>query len=115
MDPRSRADLSSLYNIIDNWRLSRLSKIKAQHFPTTAIARGAMLVSDQVELLNRVDKERQLIVEGARQRATRQILENNCKPLKWRGYKDIPIQMITLRVQSAREWRRIYNDLKGIL
>lgn len=114
MDPRSRADLSALYNLIDNWRLSRLSEIKARHFPTTSIARGAMLLGEQVELLKRVDEERQLIVKGAKQRGTLLILENNCKALKWRGYKDIPIQMITLRVQRAREWRRIYNDLKGI-
>lgn len=109
--PRSRADFDMLYNEIERWRSDRFEDIKARLFKAAQRAEGYRILEKTVEMLNHIDKHKQEIRSSYRRRRILRFLTFNCKPIRWNSYKGISVEMITMKIQKARQFKGLYDAL----
>ncbi|XP_015608263.1 IQ and ubiquitin-like domain-containing protein [Cephus cinctus] len=113
-NPRTRADFDILYNLIDNWRSSCSNRIKAQYFNASQRTESGKILEKTIRMLNDVDKHRQRIANAHGEKKLLQFLISNCNSIQWNGYKGKPIEMISMKVQKAREYNAIYESLRNL-
>lgn len=111
--PRSRSDFDMLYSLIEKWRSDCLKDIKSQFFKSRQRAENYRILEKTVEMFNHVDKHKQAIKSSYRKQRALRFLTLNCKPIRWTGYKGKPMEMITMKIQKAREFKRLYNALNN--
>ncbi|EZA49289.1 hypothetical protein DMN91_001508 [Ooceraea biroi] len=111
--PRSRADFDMLYSLIEKWRADRLKDIKLRLFKAGQRAENYRILEKTVEMFNHVDRHKQAIKSAYRKRRTLRFLTVNCEPIRWNSYKRIPVEMITMRIQKAREFKELYDALSS--
>lgn len=111
VQPRSRADFDMLYNLIERWRSDRFQDIKTRLFKAAQRAENYGILEKTVEMLHHIDKHKQTIRSLYRRRRFLRFLTFNCKPIRWNGYKGIPLEMITVKIQKAREFKGLYDAL----
>lgn len=101
-----------LYSLIEKWRITRLKTIKAQMFKPGQCAETYYgILRTTVDMFNQIDRHKQAIKNEQRKRRTLRFLTMNCKPIRWAGYKGIPVEMVTLKIQKARELKEVYDAL----
>lgn len=64
-----------------------------------------------VEMLNVIDQKRQAVRKRYRNKKRVKFVTANCKPILWNGYKNMVLEMDTMRNQKARELKIIYDSL----
>lgn len=111
--PQSRADFDMLYSLIERWRSDRLTDIKSRYFKSGQCAEGYRILEQTVEMFNYIDRHKQAIKNSYRKQGALRFLTWNCKAIKWKSYKDIPVEMITTKIQKAREFKGLYDALSN--
>lgn len=111
--PRSRADFDMLYNLIERWRFDCLKDIKSRLFKSGQRAENYRILEKTVEMFNHIDKHKQAIKSSYRKQRVLRFLTLNCKSIRWTGYKGKPVEMITVKIQRAREFKGLYNALSN--
>lgn len=111
--PRSRADFDMLYSLIERWRSDRITDIKSRFFKSGQCAENYRILEKTVEMFNCIDKHKQAIRNLYRKQRALGFLTSNCKSIKWKGYKDKPVEMITTKIQKAREFKELYDALSN--
>lgn len=106
-------DFDMLYNLVDNWRIIQFSQIKKQFFRAAQFAVQYSVLETTVTMLNNIDSLRQIIRDSYRTKKQVKFLKIHCQPLKWKGYKGKSIEMVTLKTQKAREYKKLYDELKN--
>lgn len=102
-----------LYNLVERWRIDRFKDIKTQLFRAGQGAENYRILEKTVEMFNHIDKYKQTIKKSYRKRKALRFLTVNCKPIRWSGYKGKLVEMITIKIQKAREFKEIYNALNN--
>ncbi|XP_029165079.1 IQ and ubiquitin-like domain-containing protein [Nylanderia fulva] len=111
--PRSRADFDMLYNLIERWRSDCLKDIKSRLFKSGQRAENYRILEKTVEMFNYIDKHKQAIKSSYRKQRALKFLTLNCKSIRWTGYKGKTVEMITMKIQKAREFKRVYDALNN--
>ncbi|KAL6264441.1 hypothetical protein P5V15_004550 [Pogonomyrmex californicus] len=113
MYPRSRADFDMLYSLIETWRTDRLKDIKSRLKEADQRAENYKILEKTVEMFNHIDKHKQAIKFSYRKQRALRFLTVNCRPIRWHGYKGKLVEMITIRIQKAREFKKFYDVLSN--
>lgn len=100
-----------LYNLIESWRADRTRDMRSRLFEAARRAENRGILEKTVEMYNRVDQHRQAVRGSYRKRRIRRFLTFNCEPIRWYSYKGIPVEMITVKVQKARQFKAVYDAL----
>lgn len=111
--PQIRSDFEKLYSLIEAWRQSRFNYIKKNHFSNTVKTEKIFILKKTIEMLKDIESHRSIIAKNYQEKKLRKFLDFHCKPLKWNGYNETKIKMISLKTQRAREYKKIYNDLNN--
>lgn len=111
--PRSRADFDMLYSLIERWRSDCLKDMKSRFFKSGQRAENYRILEKTVEMFNHIDKHKQAIKSSYRKQRTLRFLTQNCKSIRWTGYKGKPVEMITMKIQKARGFKRVYDALSN--
>ncbi|XP_050461497.1 IQ and ubiquitin-like domain-containing protein isoform X1 [Cataglyphis hispanica] len=111
--PRSRTDFGMLYSLIERWRSDCIKDIKSRLFKGGQRAENYRILEKTVEMFNQVDKHKQAIKSSYRKQKVLRFLALNCKSIRWTGYKGKLVEMITLKIQKAREFKELYNALSN--
>lgn len=111
--PRSRTDFDMLYSLIERWRSDCIKDIKSRLFRGGQRAENYRILEKTVEMFNQVDKHKQAIKSSYRKQKALRFLALNCKSIRWTGYKGKLVEMITLKIQKAREFKELYNALSN--
>lgn len=102
-----------LYGLIEKWRIDRLKDTKSRLFKADRRAENYKTLEKTVEMLNHIDKHKQAIKKSYRKQRALRFLTVNCKPIRWSGYKEKLVEMITIKIQRARKFKDIYNALNN--
>lgn len=111
--PRSRADFDMLYNLVERWRIDRLKDTKLRLFKAGQRAENYLILEKTVEMLNQIDKHKQVIKNSYRKQRVLRFLTLNCKSIRWHGYKGKLVEMVTIKIQKAREFKEFYDALSN--
>ncbi|XP_031839449.2 IQ motif and ubiquitin-like domain-containing protein [Nomia melanderi] len=115
IDPKTRLDFDMLYDLVEKWRLDRIDYAKKRFFRAARCAEGYLTLEKTVEMLNLIDKQRTCVRAAHRNRKRARFLGVNCKPVRWVGYRQKQIEMVTMRNQKARELKTIYDSLTNYM
>lgn len=102
-----------LYDLIERWRSDRLKDIKSRLFKAAQRAENYRILEKTVEMFNHIDKHKQAVASLGRKRRALRFLALNCEPIRWNGYKGKSIEMVTVKIQKARELKRTYDALSN--
>lgn len=111
IEPKTRLDFDMLYDLVEKWRLDRIDYAKKRFFRAARCVEGYLTVEKTVEMLNAIDKQRTCVRAAYRNRKRARFLTVNCKPVRWIGYRQKQIEMVSTRNQKARELKMIYDSL----
>ncbi|XP_012277572.1 IQ and ubiquitin-like domain-containing protein isoform X2 [Orussus abietinus] len=109
--PRSRADFHALFNMVESWELARGKSTLSQRFQASRLSENYMTLAESIKMINAIEEHRQLIKREFEAKKRVQFLTLNCQPIRWNGYKGKPVEMVTLKVQKARELKSLYDGL----
>ncbi|XP_046435256.1 IQ and ubiquitin-like domain-containing protein [Neodiprion fabricii] len=109
--PSSRFDFDMLYNLMDQWKHSQMTRVAGIFFKGAQRAANVMLLNKSVDMLREIDQLKQNVKTEFLEEKKIKFLTFHCAPIEWNGYKGKPTQMITVKVQRAREFKRLYDNL----
>lgn len=100
-----------LYNLIERWRSDRLRDMRSRLFLAARRAENYRILDKTVKMYNRVDELKRTVQSSYRKRKIRRFLTFNCEPIRWKGYKGVHLEMITPKIQKARQLKAVYDAL----
>lgn len=109
--PRTRGDFDKLYNLIERWRAARVEIAKNQLFCGARKAESCRILEKMTDMLKSLEKHRRFAYLEKHENKRILFLAKHCKPITWHGYKAKKVEMVTLRIQKAREYKNIYENL----
>lgn len=101
-----------LYNLIDVWKETQMHEIKRSYFKAGQCAMQYSLLEKTISMLNNVEKHRQKVRDASKIKREVKFLTIQCQSIRWKGYNGKPVEMVTLKTQKAREYKKMYEDLK---
>ncbi|CAK9830941.1 IQ and ubiquitin-like domain-containing protein [Anthophora retusa] len=111
IDPKTRLDFDLLYDLVEKWRQDRLKCAKQRFFRPGRCSENYAILDKTVEMFRVIDQKRQTVQKHYRNRKRVKFITSNCKPVTWNGYKNILLNMDTMKNQKARELKMIYDCL----
>ncbi|XP_053698711.1 IQ and ubiquitin-like domain-containing protein [Sabethes cyaneus] len=109
--PKTKQDFDALYAQVQMWKENELKQISEKYSGAPKIAEMNMLLDKEVQLLNGIERQRQILQQEAKKVLDEQTLKKLSEPVKWVGYNSLVIQMDTLRNQRARYLSQYYRKL----
>ncbi|XP_065092122.1 IQ motif and ubiquitin-like domain-containing protein [Ochlerotatus camptorhynchus] len=109
--PKTKQDFDALYAQVQMWKENELKQICEKYSGAPKIAEMNMLLDKEVQLLNGIERQRQILQQQAKKVRNEQILKKLGDPVKWVGYNSLIIQMDTLSNQRARYLTNYYRKL----
>ncbi|XP_055523710.1 IQ and ubiquitin-like domain-containing protein [Wyeomyia smithii] len=109
--PKTKQDFDALHAQVQMWKENELKQISEKYSGAPKIAEMNMLLDKEVQLLNGIERQRQILQQEAKKVLNEQILKKLGDPVKWVGYTNLIIQMDTLRNQRARYLAQYYRKL----
>jgi len=110
--PRNKDDFDLLYAEVGRWKKAELKRITANYEGPARIAEVNILLDKEIQLLNGVERQRNLVFKAMEDFRNDQLLKEMGKPIEWIGYKDTKIHMDLLSTQRVRFLTEIYKDLR---
>ncbi|EDW43177.1 IQ and ubiquitin-like domain-containing protein [Drosophila sechellia] len=110
--PRNKDDFDLLYAEVARWKKAELKRITANYEGPARIAEVNILLDKEIQLLNGVERQRNLVYKAMEDFRKDQLLKEMGKPIEWVGYKDSKIHMDLLSTQRVRFLTEIYKDLR---
>lgn len=84
--PKTKQDFDALYAQVQMWKENELKQICEKYSGAPKIAEMNMLLDKEVQLLNGIERQRQILQEEAKKVRNEQILKKLGDPVKWVGY-----------------------------
>ncbi|XP_057324171.1 IQ and ubiquitin-like domain-containing protein [Microplitis mediator] len=109
--PQKRADFDKILALIETWRQWNQQRIRRNFFRGGMTAENLRMLEKIREMLKDVDKHRRSIRDERTSKQLTEFLTFHSEPVRWTGYKGKLIEMVTLRVQRARELKNLYDLL----
>lgn len=110
--PKTKDDFDLLFAEVSRWKKAELKRITANYEGPARIAEVNILLDKEIQLLNGVERQRNLVFKAMEDFRLEQLLKEMGKPIEWIGYKDCKIHMDLLSTQRVRFLTEIYKDLK---
>ncbi|KAH8318918.1 hypothetical protein KR074_011961 [Drosophila pseudoananassae] len=110
--PKTKDDFDLLFAEVGRWKKAELKRITANYEGPARIAEVNILLDKEIQLLNGVERQRDLVFKAMEDFRNEQLLKEMGKPIEWIGYKDCKIHMDLLSTQRVRFLTEIYKDLK---
>lgn len=96
---------------MDQWKNFKIDRADSKFFKSAQRASNLKYLDKSVKILRDIDNKKLKLKEDFFQRKRLKFLTLNSAPIKWSGYKARITQMITIKIQRARELKRLYDDL----
>ncbi|XP_055617119.1 IQ and ubiquitin-like domain-containing protein [Toxorhynchites rutilus septentrionalis] len=109
--PKTKQDFDALYAQVQLWKENERKEICEKYSGAPKIAELNMLLDKEVQLLNGIERQRQILQQQTKKIRDEQILKKNSIPIKWVGYNNLIIHMDTMRNQRARFLADHYRSL----
>ncbi|XP_058467871.1 IQ and ubiquitin-like domain-containing protein [Malaya genurostris] len=109
--PKTRQDFDALYAQVQMWKENEIKKINEKYSGVAKIAELNLLLDKEVQLLNGIERQRQMLQYEAKKVYSEKLLRKFGEPVKWVGYNNLIIQMDTLRNQRVRHLAHYYKKL----
>ncbi|XP_048512800.1 IQ and ubiquitin-like domain-containing protein [Athalia rosae] len=109
--PLSRADFDMLYNLMDQWKHFQTKRAASLFFKGAQRASDVAVLNKSVDMLRDIDKQKQQVKNEFLERKAMKFLTYHCEPITWNGYKAKPVEMITVKIQRARELKKLHDNL----
>ncbi|XP_063220340.1 IQ and ubiquitin-like domain-containing protein [Bacillus rossius redtenbacheri] len=109
--PVTKTDIEIFYALIERWRRAEICRISEVSTKVSQKALFCALLEKEIKMLSQIEKLRCRIREEERRKSDRAVLEIASQPTTWRSYKEIKVSMETIRVQRAKELRKLYNSI----
>lgn len=109
--PRSRADFSMLYAMVDRWKKAHIERISKLYTPAAKLAEFCMLLNKEIEMLNVIEKHRQRLKQEMKVIKEIRFFDQISDAVTWKGYKGLQVSMDTLETQKGREFKQVYYTL----
>lgn len=84
--PKTKQDFDALYAQVQMWKENELKQICEKYSGAPKIAEMNMLLDKEVQLLNGIERQRQILQQQAKKVRNEQILKKLGDPVKWVGY-----------------------------
>ncbi|XP_073815788.1 IQ motif and ubiquitin-like domain-containing protein [Musca autumnalis] len=110
--PRTQDDFDLLYGEVQKWKMAELKRIASMYEGPARVAEVNILLDKEIQLLNGIERQRQIVSEAMKDFRQEQMLKKLGEPIKWVGYGDTVIHMDLLRTQRVRFLTEIYKDLQ---
>ncbi|XP_020813138.1 IQ and ubiquitin-like domain-containing protein [Drosophila serrata] len=110
--PRSKDDFDLLFAEVGRWKKAELKRITANYEGPARIAEVNILLDKEIQLLNGVERQRNLVYKSMEEFRNDQLLKEMGKPIEWIGYKDTKIHLDLLSTQRVRFLTEIYKDMR---
>ncbi|GLV40975.1 uncharacterized protein CBL_04499 [Carabus blaptoides fortunei] len=109
--PRTRADFSMLYAMVDRWKKAHIERISKLYTPAAKLAEFYMLLNKEIEMLSVIEKHRQRLKQELRVVKEIRFFDEISDAVTWKGYKGLQVSMDTLETQKGREFKQVYYTL----
>ncbi|XP_046629080.1 IQ and ubiquitin-like domain-containing protein [Neodiprion virginianus] len=109
--PRTRDDFEMLYNLVDRWRIEEIERANRTFMKCSKMAAHAVILQKEIELLRAIDRMKTEVKQAQVERRNMEFLIRRTKPITWTGYRGCTVSMETLRVQKAKEYKRLYESM----
>ncbi|XP_075147763.1 IQ motif and ubiquitin-like domain-containing protein [Haematobia irritans] len=110
--PRTQDDFDLLYGEVQKWKIAELKRIASMYEGPARVAEVNVLLDKEIQLLNGIERQRQVVAEAMRDYRQEQMLKKMGEPIKWVGYGDTIVTLDLLRTQRVRFLTEIYKDLQ---
>lgn len=109
--PRTRDDFEMLYSLVDRWRIGEIERANQTLMQCSRMAAHAVILQKEIELLRAIDRIKTEVKKVQVEKRNLDFLNRRAKPITWTGYKGCTVSMETLRVQKAKEYKKLYESL----
>ncbi|XP_026674825.1 IQ and ubiquitin-like domain-containing protein [Ceratina calcarata] len=109
--PTTRTDFELLYNLLDRWRVRETETARSQLFEPSRLALCSLILSKEVELLRAIDAMKTTVKFKKKEKSYRKFLDELSKLVPWKNSRGEMIYVETERVQRARYFRDIFEQL----
>uniref|UniRef100_A0A1I8QF59 IQ motif and ubiquitin-like domain-containing protein n=1 Tax=Stomoxys calcitrans TaxID=35570 RepID=A0A1I8QF59_STOCA len=110
--PRTQDDFDLLHGEVQKWKLAELKRIASMYEGPARVAEVNILLDKEIQLLNGIERQRQVVFEAMKDFRQQQMLKKMGEPIQWIGYGDTVVTVDLLRTQRVRFLTEIYNDLQ---
>uniref|UniRef100_A0A1I8M3B5 IQ motif and ubiquitin-like domain-containing protein n=1 Tax=Musca domestica TaxID=7370 RepID=A0A1I8M3B5_MUSDO len=110
--PRTQDDFDLLYGEVQKWKMAELKRIASMYEGAARVAEVNILLDKEIQLLNGIERQRQIVSEAMKDFRQEQMLKKLGEPIKWVGYGDTIVHLDLLRTQRVRFLTEIYKDLQ---
>lgn len=84
--PRTQDDFDLLYGEVQKWKMAELKRIASMYEGAARVAEVNILLDKEIQLLNGIERQRQIVFEAMRDFRQEQMLKKMGDPIKWVGY-----------------------------
>lgn len=112
-NPRTREDFEMLYSLVDRWKSGEIERANRCFMRCSRIAAHAVILKKEIELLRAIDRIKNGVKKEIADRKNLDFLAQRARPITWTGYKGFTVSMETIRIQKAKEQKKLYEDLAG--
>ncbi|XP_020709549.2 IQ and ubiquitin-like domain-containing protein [Athalia rosae] len=109
--PKTRDDFEMLYNLVDRWRTGETERANKTFMKCSKMAAHALILQKEIELLRAIDRIKTEVKKVQAEKRNLDFLNRRAKPITWTGYRGCTVSMETLRVQKAKEHKKLYESL----
>lgn len=106
--PRTRSDFCMLYAMVDRWKKGHIERISKMHTTASKLAEFYLLLQKEIEMLSVIEKQRHKLKQEMKVVDEIRFFHTISDPLRWVGYKGVPIVMDTLETQKGRTFKETY-------
>lgn len=100
--PRTQDDFDLLYGEVQKWKMAELKRIASMYEGAARVAEVNILLDKEIQLLNGIERQRQIVFEAMRDFRQEQMLKKMGDPIKWVGYggkqKAVGIQILVFEI-----------------
>lgn len=110
--PKTKEDFDLLYEQVQRWKESQVQQIMKLQSGGPRIAALNCLLDNEIQLLNGIEKQKTILRSKLKDLHEEKILAEMGKPIEWIGYKNMLLQMDSLRTQRVRYLTKYYKQMK---
>ncbi|XP_024947092.1 IQ and ubiquitin-like domain-containing protein isoform X1 [Cephus cinctus] len=106
-----QADFEMLRNLLERWWRCEMERANRVYFRSSRLAAHNLILQKEVELLRGIDCIRSQVRKENEELGDLRYLENLARAPSWKSDSGKTVIMETLRVQRAREYKKMYEQL----
>lgn len=114
--PRTQDDFDLLYGEVQKWKMAELKRIASMYEGAARVAEVNILLDKEIQLLNGIERQRQIVFDAMRDFRQEQMLKKMGDPIKWVGYGGkknvVDIQIIVFEISYGNIcYKYVWNEV----